>query len=167
VEWTYSWYNPEAEEAAAQALIDEGCDIIVSHTDSCVTGDVADENGVYYMSLNGDCSMEAPLSFLVAAYYDWVTMIRDVVEAVHDGIWEQHPGRDWWYNLEQGGVRLSQLSFLAPDDLKTRIDEIDNEIESGRLEVFPNMSDSQIRNMNYLEANVVGQIPQQPVEDGE
>ena len=167
VEWTYSWYNPKAEEAVAQALVDEGCDVIVNHADSCVTGNVADDNGVYYMSLNGDCSQEAPQSFLTAAYYDWEPVMTDIVEAIHDGTWSQHPGRDWWYGMEQGGVRLSPLSELAPEVLRTRIDELVEEMESGGIVVFPNMSDSQIRNMNYLEANVVGQIPQEPVEDSE
>lgn len=167
VEWTNVWYNLGLEEGLAQSLVDDGCDVIVNHTDSCVLGQVADENGVYYMSLSADCGQEAPLSFLTAAYYDWEPVMTDVVKAVHDGMWEQRPGHDWWYSMEQGGVRLSLLSDLAPEALGIRIDEKGKEIESGGLEVFPNMIDSELRNMNYLEPNVVGQIPQQPVEDSE
>ena len=167
VEWTNVWYDADLEKSLAQSLIDGGCDVIVNHTDSCVLGRVADENGVYYMSLNVDCSQEASLSFLAAAYYDWEPMMTDVVKAVHDGTWYQRPGHDWWYSMEQGGVRLSLLSDLAPEALRIRIDEKSKQIESGGLSVFPNTSDSVLRSMNYLESNVVGQIPQRPAEGNE
>ncbi|MFA5367003.1 MAG: BMP family ABC transporter substrate-binding protein [Dehalococcoidia bacterium] len=166
VEWTLSWYNPAAEDAAAQSLVDRGCDVIVHHTDSCVPGHVADENGVCYMSLNADCAKEAPLSFMAAAYYDWEPVMTDIVEAGRDGSWSGRPGRDWWYGMGEGGVLLSPMSDLAPDDLKARIEGMAAEIESGGILVFPNMSDSRIRSMNYLEANVSGSIPQKPIEDG-
>ncbi|OCW79881.1 hypothetical protein AKH20_04685, partial [Pelagibacteraceae bacterium GOM-A3] len=40
--WVFTWYDPGKESEAAQALIDQGADIIMQHTDSTAPVQVAE-----------------------------------------------------------------------------------------------------------------------------
>lgn len=159
VEWANAWYDPAAEAAAASALIDDGCDVIANHTDSYIPGQVADDNGVYYISLNSDFSRFAPNAFLTAAYYDWEPVMTDIVESVRDGTWDTQPGSDWWYGMADGVVQLAPFSDLVPQDVRDAVDARKAEIISGEFDVFDGMSEEEIRDIEYLEPNVVGELP--------
>ena len=47
VVWVNSWYDPGKEGAAARALIDQGADILLQHTDSPAPMQAAEERGIY------------------------------------------------------------------------------------------------------------------------
>jgi len=44
--WVYTWYDPAKESDAAQAMIDNGCDIVAQHTDSPAPLITAEKAGV-------------------------------------------------------------------------------------------------------------------------
>jgi basic membrane protein A and related proteins len=47
VVWVYSWYDPAQEAAAAEALIEQGADILMQHTDSTAPVTIAQDRGIY------------------------------------------------------------------------------------------------------------------------
>jgi len=158
VEWVGEWYDPPKEREVALALIDNGCDVITHHTDSYAPAVVADERGVYYISLNSNLSMFAPHVFLTGAVWNWATVMTDIVEAVHNGTWNEHPGQDWWYGLAEGGVKLAPFSDLVPENVKKMVEEKKQEIIEGKFEVFPGMTDEKLREIYYFEPNIIGKL---------
>ena len=44
--WVFTWYDPGKEAEAAQALIDQGADVIMQHTDSTAPVQTAEKAGV-------------------------------------------------------------------------------------------------------------------------
>ena len=67
--------------------------------------------------------------------------------------------KDWWYGLADGGVKLAPFSDLVPENVRNMVEERKQMIISGAFEIFPGMSDNELREIDYFEPNVVGQIP--------
>ena len=85
--------------------------------------------------------------------------MTDIVRDIHNGTWDQHPGQDWWYGLDKGGVELAPFSDLVPEDVREIVEKKKRAIIDGSFEVFPGMLDEELREIYYFESNVVGDLP--------
>jgi basic membrane protein A len=159
VEWIDEWYNPPKEKEVALSLIDKGCDVITHHSNSYAPGEAAEERGVYFISYHSDMRRFAPHVFLTGAVWNWAPVMTDVVEAVREGTWDEYPDQDWWYGLAEGGVKLAPLSDLVPEDVREMVEEKKQAIIEGESDVFPGMTDEELREIYYFESNVVGELP--------
>jgi basic membrane protein A len=153
--WVGDWYDPPEERAATQSLIDGGCDVITHHTDSFAPAEVAEERGVLFIGFGSDSRKIAPNVTLTGALWNWAPVMIDIAEEVHDGTWDEHPGQDRWYGLEEDGVKLAPLSDKIPDDVKSLVEEKKAAIIEGKFEVFPGMSNEALRKIDQFEPNVV------------
>jgi len=159
VEWIGNWYDPEKERAVALSLINKRCDIITHWSDSDATGQTADEMGTYFISFGSDTGRFSPRVYLTGAIWNWEPIMTDIVESVHNGTWNSHPGQDWWYGLAEGGVKLAPFSNLVPSNVRSFVDNKQKMIAQKKLTVFPRMKDEDLKKMYYLEPNVVGELP--------
>ena len=158
VEWIGEWYNPPKEKEVTLSLIDKGCDVITHHSDSYAPEEAAEERGVSYISFGSDMRRFAPHVFLTGTVWNWGPIMTNIVKAVHEGTWDEHPGQDWWYGLAEGGVQLAPFSDLVPGDVREMVEEKEQEIIVGEFEIFPGMTDEELREIYYLEPNVVGEL---------
>jgi len=159
VEWIGDWYDPGKERAVALSLISKGCDIITHWSDSDATGQTADEMGIYFISFGSDVGRFSPRVYLTGAVWNWQPIMTDIVESVHNGTWESHPGGEWWYGLAEGGVELAPFGDKVPEDVRSSVVEKQKDIVQKKLTIFPGQSDEKLKEMYYLEANVVGKLP--------
>ena len=165
VEWIGEWYNPPKEKEVTLSLIDNVCDVITHHTDSYAPAEASEERGVYYISFGSDMRRFAPHVFLTGVVWNWAPVMTDIVKAVREGTWDEHPGQDWRYGLAEGGVKLALFSDLVPDDVRVLVEEKKQAIIEGEFEVFPKMTDKELREIYYLEPNVVGELPVKEAEE--
>ena len=70
VKVTNSWFAPEMESAAANALLDEGCDVIAQHCDTPNPQTAAEEHGVWGVGYNSDMTKDAPGATLTSVMWD-------------------------------------------------------------------------------------------------
>ncbi len=165
VEWIGEWYNPPKEKEVTLSLIDKGCDVITHHSDSYAPAEAAEEKGVYFISYHSDMRRFAPHVFLTGVVWNWTPIMTDIVKAVHEGTWNEYPGQDWWYGLAEGGVELAPFSDLVPDDVREKVEEKKQALIEGEFEVFPGMTDEELREIYYFEPNVVGELPEKEAEE--
>ncbi len=159
VEWIDEWYNVSKEKEVTLSLIDEGCDVVTHHSDSYGPATAAEERGVYYISFGSDMRTFAPDVFLTGSIWNWAPVMTDIVVAVRSGTWDERPNQDWWYGLAEDGVELAPFGDIVPDDVRDRVKEKERAIVEGEFEVFPNMTDEELREIYYFEPNVVGMLP--------
>lgn len=159
VEWIGDWYDPGKERAAALSLISKGCDILTHWSDSDATGQTADEMGVYFISFGSDTGRFSPRVYLTGAVWRWQPIMTDIVESVHNGTWNSQPGQEWWYGLAEGGVEIAPFGENVPSNVRSLVGEKQEEIVQKKLAIFPGLSDKQLKEMYYLEPNVVGMLP--------
>ncbi len=159
VEWVGEWYNPSKERGVSLSLMDKGCDILTHHSDSYAPAKAAEERGVRYISFGSDMKRFAPNAYLTGTVWNWAPVMIDVVKALLDGKWNRQPAQDWWYGLSKDAVRLAPFCDTLPSALKKRVQAKKQAIIDGKFEIFPGMSDRQLREISYFEPNVVGKLP--------
>lgn len=168
VKVTNSWFDPEGEAQAAEALIAEGCDVIGQHCDTPNPQTSAEKAGVFGVGYNSDMSKDAPAAVLTSVMWDWSVYYTQAVQAAMDGAWT---GENYFGGMDDGLVDIAPLSDLCADGTAEAIEEAREKLLSG-WDVFDgvietndgstvgtegeHMSDADITgNMNWYFKNVV------------
>lgn len=133
VKVTNSWFDPEGETQAAQALVDLGCDVIAQHCDTPNPQTVAEENGVWGVGYNSDMSKDAPGAVLTSVMWDWSVYYTAAVQSVIDGTWD---GSNYFGGMADGLVDVAPLSDLCADGTAEAIEEAKATMVSGEFNVF-------------------------------
>ena len=132
--WANTWYDPGKEADAARALIDQGADIMVQHTDSPAALQVAQERGVYGFGQASDMVSFAPEAQLTALVDNWDQYYIDRVQAVMDGTWSS---TDTWGGMDSGMVELSPFNAAAiPADVLSEAEAMAAEIMAHEVHPF-------------------------------
>lgn len=133
VKVTNSWFDPEGEGQAAQALVDLGCDVISQHCDTPNPQLVAEEAGVYGVGYNSDMSKDAPKAVLTSVIWNWSAYYTWAVENVINGTWT---GENYYGGLAEGFVDIAPLADFCADGTAEKIEEAREKIVSGEWDVF-------------------------------
>ena len=133
VKVTNSWYDPEGEAQAAQALISDGCDVIAQHCDTPNPQLAAEEAGVYGVGYNSDMSKDAPKAVLCSVMWDWSAYYTWAVEQVINGTWT---GENYYGGMAEGLVTLSDLADFNDPEAAGKIEEARKKMLDGTFNVF-------------------------------
>ena len=134
VVWLSSWHDPAKEADAARALIDQGADIIVQHTDGPAALQVAEERGIIGgFGQGADMSAFAPKSHLSAIIDVWAPHYIQVVKDVMAGTWVSD---DSWPGIAAGEVVIGPYNEKIPADVVAAAEAVKNGIVDGSINPF-------------------------------
>lgn len=134
VMYTNSWNDPTKEAQVAQALIDEGCDVIGQHCDSTAPATTAQKNNVWHVGYNSNMIEAAPKASLTSAVWDWSQYL---IYAVNHRVEATAIALDWSKGLADGVVDISELNEdIIAEGTKEAIEEARERILSGDWDVF-------------------------------
>ncbi len=111
VVWVSTWYDPGKEGDAAKALIDQGADVILQHTDSPAPLQVAEARGVWAVGQASDMRKFAPKAQLTAIIDNWDGYYVQRAKDVLDGTWKSG---DTWGGLNTGMVEMAPYNEAIP-----------------------------------------------------
>lgn len=131
--WAYTWYDPAQEAAAAEALIEQGADIIMQHTDSTAPLTVAQDAGVMGFGQASDMSGFAPDSHLTGIVDVWAPYYIERVKAVMDDTWEPV---NVWHGIAEGMVGFAPFNDKIPAELIAEAEGMIAAMEDGSYHVF-------------------------------
>jgi basic membrane protein A len=177
VVWLNTWFDPAREREAAQALVNQGADVLVNHSGSPAVPQTAQENfrskGVRTVGYQSDMRRYAPDAQLAAVVPDWSGHYLRAAQAVIDGRWAPRPV---WGGMKDGMVQLVAVDPALPAELRRRVEARRSEIVAGRAPVFAAplrdnagrtrlasgaLDDAAIATMNWFVDGVVGSLPGQ------
>jgi simple sugar transport system substrate-binding protein len=177
VVWLNTWFDPARERDAAQALVNQGADVLANHSGSPAVPQTAQANfrtqGVRTIGYQSDMRAFAPDAQLAAVVPDWSGHYIRVALAVIDGRWSPQPV---WGGMKDGMVKLIAVDPALPADVRGRVEARRAEIIAGRFAVFGAplrdnagrvrlasgaLDDRSIATMNWLAEGVVGTLPGQ------
>lgn len=133
VKTTNSWFDPEGEKQAAEALIALGCDVIGQHCDTPNPQLAAEENGVWGVGYNSDMAKDAPGAVLTSTMWNWSAYYTQAVESIIKGTWT---GENYFGGMKEGLVTYAGLSDLCEEGTAEKIQEAQDKILSGEWDVF-------------------------------
>lgn len=172
VVWVNSWYDPGKEGDAAKALIDQGVDIIMQHTDSPAPLQVAEKRGVYGFGQASDMSAFAPKAHLSAIIDDWSGYYIKQVGDTMNGTWK---AEDTWGGIKSGMVGIGDFAEFVPADVVSMAQDTIEKIKSGEIHAFQGpikdqsgklivkegevLADKDLLGMNWYVEGIDGKLP--------
>lgn len=130
---TYSWYDPDAEEAASRKLLDLGCDVMAQHCDTPYPMTLAQEYGVYGIGYNSDMSKEVPKACLCSVVWNWSAYYTAAVESILEGTWT---GQNYYGGMNEGLVAMTELASFCKEGTQEKVSEAAAAIMDGSSNVF-------------------------------
>ena len=133
VVWAYSWFDPAKEADAAAALIAEGVDVILQHTDSTAPLAKAQEAGAIGFGQASDMAAFKPSPRVSAIIDNWAPYYIERVGAVLDGTWES---KATWAGIGAGEVEIGEITEAVPAEVKAEAEALKEQIASGAYHPF-------------------------------
>jgi simple sugar transport system substrate-binding protein len=170
--WVNSWFDPGKEADAAKALLDQGADILMQHTDSPAAMQIASQRGAFAFGQDSDMIKFGPKTQLTAIVNNWAPYYIGRVQAALDGKWTS---TDTWGGLNSTMVVMASYTNM-PDDVKKMATQTQAAITAGTLHPFKcpvtgqdgkdveckggtHLDDGQILSMNFYVKGVDDKIP--------
>jgi basic membrane protein A and related proteins len=129
--WANSWFDPGKEADSAKALLDQGADVIMQHTDSPAAMQIASERGKLAFGQDSEMIKFGPKAQLTSIMDNWAPYYIDRVKAELDGKWASE---DTWGGLSSKLVVMAPYTNM-PDDVKKLAEDTQAAITAGKL--FP------------------------------
>jgi basic membrane protein A and related proteins len=131
--WVSTWFDPGKEAAAATALIDQGADVLMQHTDSPAAMKIAEEKGILAFGQASDMINFGPNAQLTSIIDNWGPYYIARVKAVMDGTWTS---TDTWDGIKPGMVAMADFSKKIPEDVRKMASDARDAIVAGKLQPF-------------------------------
>ena len=175
VVWLDTWFDPVKERAAAQALIDQGADVLTHHSASPAVAQAAQANytgrHVRVVSYPSDMRAFAPDAQVAAIVHRWGGFYTRVARSVIDGTWRNEPV---WGGIASGMVDIDGLDPKVAAEVRAGLQARRSAIVAGTLRPFAAplvdnagatrlargaLADDAIKKMDWFVAGVVGSVP--------
>jgi basic membrane protein A len=118
--FTGSWNDPVKERAAAQAMADQGIDVIGQHVDTPTPQIVAQERGLYGTGHHRDLREFAPKATLCSSAWTWDKHLIPALKKVAAGNWEPSP-YGAFPGIKDGGTDIACCNKVVP---KAAVDKV-------------------------------------------
>jgi simple sugar transport system substrate-binding protein len=170
--WANTWFDPGKEADAAKALIDQGADVIMQHTDSPAAMQVSAERNVPAFGESSDMIKFGPKVQLTSLVDNWNPYYIQRVTEELDGTWKSG---DVWGGLKTKMFLMAPYTNM-PDDVKKMAMDTEAAITNGTLQVFKcpvtdqdgkaveckggdHLADEQILSMNFYVKGIDDKLP--------
>ena len=131
VRFTNSWYDPVAEQTAAEALIQGGAKLVSGHADSYGVPTACKNAGIPNVFYNGTTEED---TFVIASKINW----QPYFEHMLDGVMVEGKSivKDYCGTLATGSVEITALGKAAAAGTQAKLDEVKAKLMSGEIKVF-------------------------------
>ena len=170
--WANTWFDPGKEADAAKALLDQGADVIMQHTDSPAAMQIASERGKLAFGQDSEMIKFGPKAQLTSIMDNWAPYYIARVKAELDGTWKSE---DEWGGLKSKMVVMAPYTNM-PGDVKKLAEETEAAITEGKLFPFKcpvvgqdgkeveckggdHLADGQVLGMNFYVKGIDEKIP--------
>jgi len=170
--WVNTWFDPGKEADAAKALLDQGADIIMQHTDSPAAMQIANERGKLAFGQDSEMIKFGPKAQLTSILDTWAPYYITRVKAEMDGTWKQE---DTWGGLDSKMFEMAPYTNM-PDEVKKMAEDTQAAITAGKLLPFKcpvmgqdgkeveckagdHLDDGQILGMNFYVKGIDDKMP--------
>lgn len=171
--WAYTWFDPAKEADAAQALIEQGADVILQHTDSTAPQAAAEAAGnVVTFGQASDMAEFGPFPRVSSIIDDWAPYYIARTQAVMDGTWES---TSTWDGIGAGMVAIGEISDAVPENVKAEALAMIDALADGSYHAFTGpinkqdgsawlaegetADDGTLAGMSFYVEGITGEIP--------
>lgn len=172
--WAYTWFDPAKEADAATALIEQGADVILQHTDSTAPLAAAEKiENVIGFGQASDMAEYKDGPRVSSIIDNWAPYYIARTQAVMDGSWESS---DTWDGIAPGMVEIGEITDRVPEDIKAEALAMQASLAAGDYHPFTGpinkqdgsawlaegetADDGTLAGMDFYIEGLTGEIPQ-------
>jgi len=133
VVWVNKWFDPPKESEAAQALINQGADVLMQNTDSAAVLQAAEKAGKFAFGWDSDMSKFGPNAHLGSAVIDWAPYYKKAVKDVLENSWKVE--KTWW-GAKDGAIDVVSVSDKVTPEAKSKLAEVKAGLKSGSFVIW-------------------------------
>ena len=138
VVYVNSWNDPANEKAAAEALLQQGCDIIEQHGDSTGPQAAVQEysdagNRAFSIGYNLNNTELFPKTFLGAPIWHHEAYLIPTIEAMMNDTWKPE---SYYGTMKDGYLDLAVNEDLVSEDIMTQVNAVKEKIVAGEFPIF-------------------------------
>jgi basic membrane lipoprotein Med (substrate-binding protein (PBP1-ABC) superfamily) len=120
VVFTGAWNDPVKERAAAEALIEQGIDVIGQHVDTPTVQIVAQEKGVFGTGHHRDLTEFAPKATQCSSVWVWDKFLEPEIKKIASGSWAP-PAYGAFLGIKDGGPDIVCCGSAVPAEAAEKI----------------------------------------------
>ena len=180
VVWTQSWFDPVKEKEAAEALLDQGADVIAQHQDTTEPQKAAKDRGAFSIGYDSDMAQFVGDTVLTSPVWNWGPKYTDIIKQVQAGTYETE---SFYGHMADGIFGLAPMSDRVPDDVQQLVEQRKQDLIDGTFNIFCGplltddgtevlpegkcMTDAERLSMDFFIQGVKGELaPSQLLEKG-
>lgn len=128
-----SWGDAALEQAAAESLLAQGCDVLTQHADTSAAQVEAEKVGAFAVGYNLDNSKVAPGSFLTSPIWFHEAYLVPTIKKMIAGTYVPE---SYYGTMADGYIGLAPLTDLVSDEAKAEVERVKEEIVAGNFPIF-------------------------------
>jgi simple sugar transport system substrate-binding protein len=133
VVWVNKWFDPPKESEGAQALLNDGADILMQNTDSSAVLQTAEKAGKFGFGWDSDMHKFGPNAHLGSAVINWAPYYEKAVKDVLDGTWKT--GQTWW-GVKEGAIDVVSIPAKVPEATRHKLDAVRAGLKDGSFSTW-------------------------------
>lgn len=168
-----SWYDPVKEKQTAEAMLEQGADVIATNMSSTAAVVAAETAGAYAIGFQNDMSAAAPKGHLTSVVFNWDSYYIPLLERIKAGDWKSK-GLPL-AGLEIGLADITPLSEAIAADQREKIMQTRQAMVDGTFNPYQGpiekqdgeqvvakdaaIDDGGLWGMDYFVKGVIGTMP--------
>lgn len=168
-----TWYDPVKEKQTAEAMIEQGADVIACNMSSTAVVVAAEAAGVHSVGFQNDMSAAGPKGHLTSVVFNWDTYYTPLLKKIMAGKWTS-AGLPL-AGLEIGLADITPLSDAVPADAKAKIEATRQRMVEGSFSPYSGpikkqdgeillaagdvIDDGGLWGMDYFVEGIIGTMP--------
>ena len=171
-----SWFDPVKETQAAEALLEQGVDVLGSNMSTPGPHLAFADEGKWSIGFQIDTSSVAPDAVATSMVYKWEGYLIPTIEAIIAGTWEPAEW-GWWEGLDTGLFDVDPIADWVPAAAVADVNAARQAMIDGTLDPFQGplyrqdgslavaegdvISDEELWTMTYFVQGSIGTMPDQ------
>lgn len=172
-----TWYDPVKERQSAEAMLEQGADVLGCNMSSTAVVVAAEAAGAYSVGFQNDMSAAGPKGHLTSVIFNWESYVTPTLRKIIDGNWKSAGlplvGLDAGH--EAGLADITPLGDNIPAEARKKIQETRQAIASGTFKPYTgpinkqsgevlvaageSLDDDALWSMDYFVEGVIGTMP--------
>ncbi len=168
-----SWYDPVRERQAAEAILEQGADVMATNMSSTAVVVAAEAVGAHSVGFQNDMGHAAPNGHLTSVIFNWETYLIDSIRRMIAGEWQS--AGSVLIGIDVGLADITPLSDSIRADIRERIMTTRQAMIDGAFEPFTGpirkqngdiavpegqvLDDGGLWSMDYFVEGIIGTMP--------
>lgn len=172
--FTNSWWDPVKEGQVAEAILDQGADVIATNLSAASALNAAEKRGAGAIGYQLDMSTAAPKGIVTSVVFHWDRYLIPRIHQVIDGSWQPSEW-GWFEGLSSGVVGLAPFGPGVSEATRAKVAEAEKRIIAGDLVVYAGpllaqdghevvpagevLAEDKLWTMDYFVKGIIGTMP--------